>query len=155
MKTDQDNINKIKRLVIVTRKIIDDCSLENGGIVASDSTNQNFPANAKNYFYVWPRDAAFTCLAANIMGLKNIQKNFFRWCLTRAEGFKSKGLFYEKYYPNGLKALFNFQPDQTGTVLYAVYDYCKLYPEEAQNPEIQELITLATDGICNSWNGAS
>jgi glucoamylase len=153
MNSTRSNVNKIKRLVDVTKRIIEDCALENGGIVAANSTKPYFPPNAKNYFYIWPRDAAYTCLAANILGMKDISKNFFRWCLIHAEGFKTKGLFYEKYYPNGLKALFNFQPDQTGTILYAVHNYCILHPSETKDPEIHELITLAANGICNTWNG--
>ncbi len=143
----------IRRLIQVTRQIIQDCTLENGGIVAANSTKQYYPATAKNYFYIWPRDAAYTCIAANILGMRDIPRHFFSWCLTHAEGFKTKGLFYEKYYPNGLKALFNFQPDQTGTVLLAAYDYLKHYPAESDDPEILELITLAANGICSSWNG--
>jgi glucoamylase len=153
MNTIPEYADIIRRLTDVTKNLIDDCVLENGGIVAANSTKRYFPINAKNYFYIWPRDAAYTCLAANIMGMKDIPKNFFRWCLTHAEGFRTKGLFYEKYYPNGLKALLNFQPDQTGTVLYAVHDYCKFNPQETKDPEILELITLAANGICSSWNG--
>ncbi|MBN2610365.1 MAG: glycoside hydrolase family 15 protein [Bacteroidales bacterium] len=153
MKNTTNNKEKIKKLVEITEQLIKDCALENGGIVAANSANDYFPANAKNYFYVWPRDAAFTCLVADMMGLKEIQKKFFKWCLFRAEGFRESGLFYEKYYPNGLKALMNFQPDQTGAVLFAACNYCKKHPEEANYAEIVELITLAAEGICQSWDG--
>jgi len=146
-------IEKINKLVRSTIKIIEDCTLENGGIVAANSTKGYFPVNAKNYYYIWPRDAAFTCIAADLIGMQDLQKNFFRWCLGNAEDFKNKGLFYEKYYPNGLKASLNLQPDQTGVVLFAVYNYCRSHPQEANNPEIEELLRLAANGICSIWNG--
>lgn len=147
----QGRLKKIRKLVQVTQEIIKSCALENGGIVAANSSKKYFPLCAKNYFYVWPRDAAYACMAADMIGMKDIQKNFFKWCLTRAEGFRDQGLFYEKYYPNGLKALMNFQPDQTGGVLYAAGNYYKNHPSEAKDPEITELITLAANGISNAW----
>jgi GH15 family glucan-1,4-alpha-glucosidase len=153
MKKTQENTEKIRRMVQVTQELIKDCAMGNGGIVAANSTKSYFPANAKNYFYVWPRDAAYTCLAADIMGMIELQKNFFKWCLTFAEGFRKNGLFYEKYYPNGLKALMNFQPDQTGAVLNAACNYYKHHHSEVTDPEINELITLAANGICRVWNG--
>ncbi len=151
MKNLRDSSSKIIRLIQITEEIIKDCALENGGIIAANSTKNYFPANAKNYFYVWPRDAAFTCLVADMIGLQELQINFFRWCITHAEGFINRGLFYEKYYPNGLKALMNFQPDQTGSVLVAACSFCKNHPYGAKNPEMIELITRAANGITDEW----
>jgi GH15 family glucan-1,4-alpha-glucosidase len=143
--------DKIMELIAVTEDIIRDCSLENGGIVAANATKKYYPADAKNYFYVWPRDAAFTCIAADLLGIENVQENFFNWCLKRAEGFKETGLFYEKYYPNGLKALTNFQPDQTGTVLFAVWHHYKADITGASKSKFHELIETAGNGICKAW----
>ncbi|HDS45444.1 MAG TPA: glycoside hydrolase family 15 protein [Methanomicrobia archaeon] len=141
---------KITKLIGVTQDIIRDCALENGGIVAANSTKNGYPKAAKNYFYVWPRDAAFACIAADVLGLENVQENFFNWCLKRAEGFTENGLFYEKYYPNGLKALPQFQPDQTGTVLFAVWNH---YKEDISGAsKFHELVELAGNGICNAWD---
>lgn len=144
--------NKIANLITASEDIIRDCALENGGIVAANATKNEYPKAAKNYFYVWPRDAAFACIAADVLGLENVQENFFNWCLNRAEGFKENGLLYEKYYPNGLKALPNFQPDQTGTVLFAVWHHYKedITPR-ASKSRFHELIRIAGNGICSAW----
>ncbi|MGC9443703.1 MAG: glycoside hydrolase family 15 protein [Candidatus Methanospirareceae archaeon] len=142
--------DKIMKLIAVTGDLIRDCALENGGIVAANATKKYYPAAAKNYFYVWPRDAAFACIAADVLGLENVQENFFDWCLKRAEGFRDNGLFYEKYYPNGLKALTQFQPDQTGMVLFAVWHHYKADMSRAS--EFHELIEIAGNGICSAWN---
>jgi GH15 family glucan-1,4-alpha-glucosidase len=141
---------KIRQLIQSSQKIIFDCALENGAIVAANSTKKYYPKEAKNYFYVWPRDAAFTCLAADIIGISNIQENFFNWLEERAEGWQETGLFYEKYYPNGAKALLKFQPDQTGIIIYVVCRY--LQKNKNQIKKFKKLIMHSADGICNVWN---
>ena len=140
---------KIEKLISVSREIIHECALENGAIVAANSTKKRYPVHAKNYFYVWPRDAAFTCMAADILGVDSIQENFFSWCLDRAEGFSRNGIFYEKYYPNGLKALWNFQPDQTGSVLVALWHHYK--NKKRRSSKFHDLVDIAANGICNVW----
>ena len=143
------NSHKIKKLTAITKEVIKSCSLDNGGIVAADSTKSYYPQAAKNYFYVWPRDASFACIAADVSGMKGIQKKFFNWCFERAEGFNQKGLFYEKYYPNGLKASASFQPDQTGTVLFALWHHYKDNKNHAK--QFHNFIKTAADGICKIW----
>jgi len=142
--------NTIDRLIDSSREVIFDCVLDNGGIVAANSTKKYYPQEAKNYFYVWPRDAAFTCLAAQALGINDIQENFFDWLMERAEDWQEKGLFYEKYYPHGGKALLKLQPDQTGVVIYAAYQYFQKHGNNAKR--IEKLITHSADGICRAWN---
>ncbi len=152
--TDQRNSLKVKKTIRVSRDVLFDCTLENGGIIAANSSKSYYPVSAKNYFYVWPRDAAYACLAADSVGEHNIPGNFFRWCLLHAEGFKESGLFYEKYYPNGLKSLMNFQPDQNGTILMAAHDHLRKHPSVRDDEIVKEVITLAANGICRIWNGS-
>ena len=141
--------NKIETLLNTSEKVINDCCLENGGIVAANSTMPYYPKEAKNYFYVWPRDASYICLAADAIGLNDIQENFFSWLSSRAEGWKETGLFYEKYYPNGLQALNRFQPDQTGSVLLVVYNFIK--KDKVKIDKYKKLIIKSADGICAVW----
>lgn len=146
---------KIRKLIQTSRKVILDCCLENGAIVAANSAKEYYPKEAKNYFYVWPRDASFACIAADVLGIKDIQEKFFDWLANKAEGWEETslfpGLFYEKYYPNGLQALNRFQPDQTGTVLFAVWHHFKGNPEKAKN--CKKLVVHSADGICKAWKG--
>lgn len=141
---------KIKKLIESSKRVISDCSIENGAIVAADSTKPYYPKEAKNYFYVWPRDASFTCMAAEVLGMTEIEEKFFIWLMTRAEGWEETGLFYEKYYPNGSQSLNRFQPDQTGTVLYVVCRYIKENEEKIRR--FEKLATHSADGICNVWD---
>jgi glucoamylase len=144
-------MEKYERVFEQSKKVILDCSLENGSIVAANATKKYYPATAKNYFYVWPRDASYACIASDIIGINDVQENFFNWCLNYAEGFNTTGLFFEKYHPNGLKALLRFQPDQTGIFLFAVWHHLNRNPPKKKESKYLELITKAANGICNVW----
>ena len=140
---------RIKNLLGTSKQVIRDCCLENGAIVAANCFKDYFPSKAKHYTYVWPRDASFACVAADLLGIEDIQEKFFDWCLKRAEGFQNTGLFYEKYYVNGLKALARFQPDQTGSVLWAIWHHFQ--KNLKQSLHYRELVSKAADGICKKW----
>ena len=133
---------KREQLMKSSKKVIKDCALPNGAIVAANSSKSYFPKEAKNYRFVWPRDSLYTLKAASILDL-DIHKKFFKWCM-KAEGWNRTGLFYEKYHVNGKKALKHFQPDQTGSVLIAVYDYCK-------GEGFEKLVRKSADGLCKVW----
>jgi GH15 family glucan-1,4-alpha-glucosidase len=141
---------KIQRLIETSKQVILDCALENGAIVAANCFKDYFPKEAKYYTYVWPRDASFTCVAADILGIKDMQERFFDWCLNRAEGFLDTGLFYENYFVNGLKASGRFQPDQTGAVLWAIWHHFK--NDVKGLAKYKKLVEKAADGICSKWN---
>jgi len=140
---------EIERLVESSAQVILGCSLGNGAIIAANSASPHYPPEAKCYSYVWPRDASFACIAADILGIGAVQENFFSWLSSRAEGWGEAGLFYEKYHPNGLQALGRFQPDQTGTVLFAVWHHFKEDPKRIGRHK--PLVKRSADGICRAW----
>ncbi len=143
--------HKTENLLGKSRDVLLDCCLENGAIVAANSDKPYYDRQAKYYNFVWPRDASFTCIAADLLGIEGVQEKYFDWLMNRAEGWKEKGVFYEKYYPNGLKARTNFQPDQTGAVLYAVWHHYKDKKEEAIKYE--ELVVRSANSLCDLWTG--
>ncbi|MFQ6071568.1 MAG: glycoside hydrolase family 15 protein [Methanosarcinales archaeon] len=139
----------IEKVIELTKEVIKDCSLENGAIVAANSDKNYYPKDANYYRYVWPRDAAYICVAADILDIK-IQEDFFQWCLERAEGFNKEGVFYQRYYTNGLKDGDQFQPDQTGSILWAIWHH---YKEDLERSlEFKELVVKASEGLCKLWN---
>jgi glucoamylase len=140
---------KIHRLTEASRQVILDCALENGAIVAANCFKKYFPKEAKYYTYVWPRDASFTSVAADILGIENIQERFFDWCTNRAEDFAKTGVFFQNYFVNGLKASGNFQPDQTGSVLWAVWHHYNDNLKKASKHGT--LVRRAANGICKRW----
>jgi GH15 family glucan-1,4-alpha-glucosidase len=142
---------KIRSLFKTSIDVIEDCCLENGAIVAANPTKDYYPSVASHYFYVWPRDASFICIAADVAGIEEIQERFFNWCWNRAEDLQNTGLFLEKYFVNGLKALHRFQPDHTGTVLYAIWHHYHHKGKLDESSKFKELITCLADGLSNEW----
>ena len=139
------NDEKIQRIFDTSKKVFKQCSLRNGTIVASNVHQKSF----KNYFYVWPRDASFVCVACDLIGLKTIPERFFRWCWNYAEGFREKGIFFMRYRPNGKKYGIQFQPDQIGSLIWAIEHHSR-YSDKFNN-----IVEKAADGICSYWNGMS
>jgi glucoamylase len=142
---------KEEDLIESTKRIIKDASVENGAIVAANTDKKYYPRDASPYRYVWMRDAFYTCVAADVLGIE-IQKRFFQWCLERAEGFDRDGVFYQKYHTNGAKAGGQFQPDQTGTLLWAVWHHYSYKQRTEDATEFKDLIVKAADGICKFWD---
>jgi GH15 family glucan-1,4-alpha-glucosidase len=141
---------KISKIILTSKKVFKDCSLSNGTIVASNIHDPDYPKNVKNYYYVWPRDASFITVACDILGLKKISENYFKW-IWKAEGFKKRGIFYMRYHPNGKLYGRQFQPDQIGSFLWSIEYHCKTYNK---NPKrFEDLITKAANGICFNWKG--
>lgn len=150
---------KLEKLLETSKMVIRDCALENGALVAANPIKPYYDHEAKHYLYVWPRDAAFTCMAAKAVGITDIQEPFFDWILDRAEDIDEDGrvchhhtgLLYEKYYVNGLQALHRYQPDQGGALLFAMRDFYGDDKESAKKYE--KLIRSMADGTCDNWRG--
>jgi GH15 family glucan-1,4-alpha-glucosidase len=165
----------IQELIRVSRHVIQDSSLNNGAIVAANSDHPAYPAAAQDYNYVWVRDAAYICIAADLLGLKDIPERFFDWCLNRAEGFRDSGLFLNAYHVNGtiagtlispLEAKVppkprvryihathhgtQFQPDQNGSLLITIDHHIKHFGIRNTSP-FAEVIDKAASGISASW----
>ncbi len=168
----------IKQLVQVSKDVIENGSLENGAIVAANSDKSIYPANVQDYRSVWVRDAAYTCMAADLLGLKHISERFFHWCLNRAEGFRQTGLFQNAYSVNGNitgtlipptepklppkvrdRYLYiihhgtQFQPDQNGSLLIAIGHHIRHFGINNVSG-FKKLIERTALGICNSWSNS-
>ncbi|MEK7072403.1 MAG: glycoside hydrolase family 15 protein [Patescibacteria group bacterium] len=141
----------IKLILAKSRQVIGDVSLENGAIVAANTDKPYYPRSASNYHYVWPRDAAFICVAAQELDLK-IQEPFFKWLDERPEDFKKESLIFQNYSTNGRAHWRQFQPDQAGAVLWAIWEYYKNNP--SQSLKFESLIRRLADGLCNDWKGS-
>lgn len=165
----------IKKLIKVSENVIQDSSLENGAIVAANSDKSIYPSTTQDYRYVWIRDAAYTCMAADMLGLNNIPERFFEWCINRAEGFRTTGLFHNAYNVNGTIAGTlipptvlklpqkvrkrytytihqgtQFQPDQNGSLLIAIGHHIKHFSIDSLS-QFKKVIEKTALGITNSW----
>jgi glucoamylase len=132
-----------------TKEVLMGCCCANGAIVAADSDRPDYPNQVQSYRYVWPRDAAYTCVALDMLGLHDRSYSFFKW-LERAEGLKETGLLFQNYYTNGRKRWLSFQPDQNGTVLWALHEHISKHG--LRKEELMPLVRLVADGICQVWD---
>jgi len=134
-------------LLSMSLDVIRDCVVANGAVVAANSDRPDYPRDVQSYRYVWPRDAAFMCVAARRAGIRDFQEGFFRWLLHRAEGLGESGLLFQNYYVNGPKRWLGLQVDQNGTTLWALDDfYGGDYPVD-----IRDLVRRLAEGILSVW----
>lgn len=142
----------VQKLIKISKEIIKDSALENGAIVAANTDKIYYPRRGANYRWVWPRDAAFVCLAAYYLKIPSVYKNFFQWLLERPQDFKREGLLYANYATNGRFGSMGkiFEPDQMGTILWAIYQIFSP-GNHRLTPEIKELIKRIADGLCSRW----
>jgi len=168
----------IKELIKVSKEVIEDGSLENGAIVAANSDKAIYPAAAQDYRYVWIRDAAYVCMAADLLRLRDIPERFFEWCYNRAEDFRETGFFSNAYNVNGtihgtliapneprvprhirkscidlIHSGTQFQPDQGGSLLIAIAHHIKHFGADVSM--FEKLIEKTADGIFRSWKDDS
>jgi len=142
--------DKIRQLIKNSEKVIKDCALENGAIVAANIDKDYIHREVANYRWVWPRDAAFVCVAADLLGLK-IQEPFFSWLERAPQDFERKKLLYANYATNGRTGSMghSFQPDQAGEILWAIHWHFKNDLEKAL--KYQKLIERLAEGLCQRW----
>lgn len=140
---------EIDRLVEVSVRVYHDCLLPNGCLVAAPSQMPYYPRDAKSYLYCWPgRDLGFAVAGMETLGY-NVREPLLGWILDKAEGFRETGLIYEEYHPNGPRKGPEWQPDQAGTLLWAL---CRSpQPGEVERRVVQ----LAADGLVRHWTGRS
>ncbi len=152
---DENQKQKIESLVERTRGVFRDCLLPNGCLVAAPSHMPYYPKGAKSYLYCWPgRDLGFNVTGALILGIDAIDP-VLEWIWERAEDYQNplskwkEGLLFQSYHPNGRISESHFQPDQTGTLLWAIYEYSKTHK---LSPLAEKIVKKSTEGLINVWN---
>lgn len=143
---------KVAKLTETSRQVLGDCALPNGAIVAANSDATYYPREAANYRFVWPRDASFVSVAANLIGLP-ISRPFFSWLEKYPEDFKKEGLLYSNYATNGRIGSLGklFEPDQMGSLLWAIDDYLERVPRESA--ALEPLVKRIANGLVAAWGG--
>jgi len=166
---------QIKELIKVSNEVIQESSLENGAIVAANSDKLLYSSTVQDYRRIWIRDAAYICMSADLLGLRDISERFFDWCLNRAEGFKKTGIFQNAYNVNGTidgtlvppdknklsKSLSKryanvihhgtqFQPDQSGSLLMAIDHHINHFGIDNIS-KFEKLIHKTASGISDTW----
>lgn len=142
---------QIKQLIETSREIIRDSALENGAIVATNTDKVYYPREAANYRWVWPRDASFICVAAELLKIP-IQEPFLDWLYSRPKDFKKEKLLFANYSTNGQFGSMGriLQIDQAGSVLWTIHEHFKDDLKKAK--KYQSLIERLADGVAANWN---
>lgn len=142
---------KIQKLIETSREVIRDAALENGAIVATNTDKAYYPREAANYRWVWPRDASYICVAAEILKLP-IQEPFFDWLYHRPKDFKKDKVLFANYSSNGQYGSMGrlLQIDQAGSVLWAIHEHYKKNPKKAAKHK--DLVERLANGITSNWN---
>jgi GH15 family glucan-1,4-alpha-glucosidase len=142
---------KIQKLITTSKEVIKDCALEDGAIVAANTDKPYSPKEAGDYRYVWIRDAAYICVAAEYLNLP-VQEPFFHWVSERPEDFDRDKLLYSNYSTNGRIATMGkqFQADQMGALLWTIFNYYKDNLKESL--KFKSLIERLADGLCAHWD---
>jgi GH15 family glucan-1,4-alpha-glucosidase len=142
---------QIQKLIETSREIIRDAALENGAIVATNTDKAYYPREAANYRWVWPRDASFICVAAELLEIP-IQEPFFDWLYRRPKDFKKDKLLFANYSTNGQFGSMGrlFQADQAGEILWAIYEHFK--KDLKKSLKYQDLIERLANGLVTNWN---
>ena len=150
IQSDEQLADTIARLVDTSKQVFEECLLPNGCLVAAPSHMPYFPSSAKSYLYCWPgRDLGFSLAGIELLGF-DARDAVLRWILERAEGFQATGLIYEEYHPNGPRRGPEWQPDQAGTLLWA------LNRAPRQHNELErEVVRRCSDGLCDHWSGST
>ncbi|PIP17490.1 MAG: hypothetical protein COX43_04015 [Parcubacteria group bacterium CG23_combo_of_CG06-09_8_20_14_all_35_9] len=149
---------KIKKLTEKTKEIFNDCFLPNGCLIAAPTQMPYYPAQAKSYLYCWPgRDLGFNVTGALYLGM-DIFDQVLTWIWERAEDYQKsanpaddwkEGLLFRSYHPNGRIREARFQPDQTGTLLWAIYEYSKIHK---LTPLAKRVVRKSIKGLTGVWN---
>ena len=142
---------EIDSIVSASKRVFNDCFLENGAVIAANTDKSYYPSSVANYRFVWPRDAAFALYAAKLIGI-DFYGNFAKWLLERAESFAKTGLLMQRYATNGAKDVFfgyQYQPDQTGALLWSFLSY--LGSAGKKNSNIEAAVKLMADSLVDMW----
>lgn len=129
---------------------------ENGAVVAAADSDIR-------YGYVWPRDGAFIANALGRAGLPDVPRRFFRF-VARAgrerpwlwQRFNADGTLGACWHPwlVGGEAVLPVQEDETGAVLWALAEHCRIYADDDLLEEIYgSLVARGADWMAGYRDG--
>ncbi len=149
------NKKEIEKLIKRSKEVFDDCVLPNGCLVAAPSHMPYYPCQSKSYLYCWAgRDLGYNVTGGLHLGI-DVFEETLNWIWNRAEGYrnlpnkKQEGLILRSHHPNGRVRESGFQPDQTGTLLWAIYEYKK---RNKLSSVAKEIVKKSTRGLIDAWN---
>lgn len=138
---------EVKRIYVrsvMTLKLL--MNRETGGIIAAPEFDESYQSSG-GYGYCWPRDGAFIAHAMLKAGYDEYARNFYLW----AAAFQNPdGGWSQRYYTNGALAPgWGDQLDETGTVLWGMWEYYQQTKDIKFLEEMWPTVNKAVDFILN------
>lgn len=123
------------------------CDKETGGILAAPEVDETFSACGR-YGYCWGRDAGFVTAALDAAGMWEESARFFRWA---AKAQSPDGSWQQRYTLEGaLAPSWGLQMDETGTVLWGLWQHIEVTNNEALLKELWEMTEKGADFLCRN-----
>ena len=119
-----------------------------GGIIAAPEFHYNF-THCGGYGYCWGRDAGFISYAMDVGGLHKESADFYRY-MSRCQS--EDGSFLHRHDMSGnLGASWGLlQPDETGSVVYGIWQHVDLSKNSELAIELKDTIVKACDWLASS-----
>ncbi|KNZ68442.1 glycoside hydrolase 15-like protein [Thermincola ferriacetica] len=122
--TDDADLNALYKRSLLVGGLL--CDRENGGIIAAPEMDEKY-IKSGGYGYCWPRDCVFVADAMARAGYGDIAARFYRWA---ARTQLPEGDWYQRYDTEGnLAPGWGKQVDQTGAVLWGIWQYVLVYED--------------------------
>lgn len=123
------------------------CDHETGGILAAPEVDETFSACGR-YGYCWGRDAGFVTAALDAAGMTEESARFFRWA---AKTQSPDGSWEQRYTLEGaLAPSWGLQMDETGTILWGLWQHIQITESEALLKELWEMVERGADFLCRN-----
>lgn len=171
---------KVQTIVQYSKNVLITHCLQNGAIVAGNSSDPHYSNHTPNYMFSWPRDSAFIVYAMDMLGLSTKSEQYFVWCLEKASD--ANGMLWQHYAPNGLAEGFfigelysekrynkikryvhphanyaqsktmrsQLQPDGNGLLLWALHNHLRVNPKAKKR--LAPLAERLANGLVHIWN---
>lgn len=133
-----------ERTLLVLRQMQD----PTGGIIAAPEFQFEF-TTCGGYGYCWGRDAGFISYAMDVCGMHAESAAFYRY-IARCQS--ADGSFLHRHDMNAnLGASWGFlQPDETGSVIFGLWQHIKLSKNNALAAELKETVRKGADWLAKA-----
>lgn len=140
--------DQVSRLATASQGVFDSCLLPNGCLVVAPAHHPAYPSQARGDLFCYPgREVGFAIAGMEALG-RAVRQPLLRWIWERADGFQDSGILFEDYQVNGVRRGREWQPDQAGTLLWAL---CRA-PDSWDQLEATVVHKLAS-GLVGLWDG--
>jgi glucoamylase len=122
---------------------------EHGSMLAAPEFDEDF-TTCGGYSYCWGRDAAYITYAIDRAGMKEAARCFYRWTI---KAQNSNGAWEQRHYLDGAIAPnWGLQVDETGSIIWGMWQHYLLNKEEAALLEFWPSISLAAEFLVGFIN---